>query len=436
MKVSSSPRFPYRYTPEKTPSYTLTRAEGLSFEEAASDGFNYVRKYLFKKETAPVETVAHFQDQKRLFAYLQSSQKLALSTSLAMVGDIVWVRDSWDRFVQPGVLEQLSRSDVRLGNLETPISQDHPVPEWAHAVHRFNSRPELLTSFAPAQFTAVSTANNHSLDQGVEGARNTLSFLKEQGILQSGMGQPGEKRFTTFTHHGIKFGLYACTWGLNNPAAENPEGWQLNLLKGQAPRVEGKTPPGPPDLGEIRQVLAQMEGEGVEVKIASLHWGHEYEHYPLPEQMQLAREVVAAGADVIMGHHPHVVQPSEVLFVNGAESELPLQAQEWVKNSCLEDPSGRPRKALVTYSLGNFCTNDLTQECQIGAIARMEFGRDEKGQVIWQNPSTDFVYNRRGAFYEGDFGPRQLLTLDEDAPSGFRKTYEEMKERLPGAVSL
>jgi hypothetical protein len=66
----------------------------------------------------------------------------------------------------------------------------------------------------------------------------------------------------------------------------------------------------------------------------------------------------------------------------------------------------------------------------------MEFGRDEKGQVIWQNPSTDFVYNRRGAFYEGDFGPRQLLTLDEDAPSGFRKTYEEMKERLPGAVSL
>jgi len=82
-----------------------------------------------------------------------------------------------------------------------------------------------------------------------------------------------------------------------------------------------------PALQAVREARAKAD-----VVVVSLHWGNEYQHLPTKRQRDIARALVAAGCDVILGHHPHVLQPAEVLEVEG-------------------------RKALVAYSLGNFISN-------------------------------------------------------------------------------
>ena len=287
---------------------------------------------------------------------------------------------------------------------------------------RFNAPPELLTTFRRADgtnlLTAVSTANNHSLDQGVEGARATLDFLAQEGILGSGMGNPGDRPFVLFEKNGLKFGFYAGTFGLNDPGAEHPEGFRLNLVKGLAPA-------GPPQLEGVKSALEAMKAEGVDFRIVSLHWGHEFEHYSSPEQMQVARELARMGADVILGGHSHVPQPAEVLFVNGAETGLP---PELVRDATLEDGTGVPRKSLIVYSLGNFTTNMFTAGCQIGGVQSLEVTRDAAGKVDWHAPSLAFVYNDRG----GWLGERRLTMVDQAPPAG-QAEAQRLKGRLPGA---
>lgn len=425
MQVRPLHAFPYRYQPEKTPGYTRFRAEGLSLSEALPQAVSYLRKYVYKKDTAPPESIVHFQRQQQLFGFLASP--LPATVKLAMVGDIMWVRDSWSSFAQPDVKARLGEHDVVLGNLETPISDRHRVPSFLPDVAHFNAPPELLTTFRRPEgenlFTAVSTANNHSLDQGLDGARATLDFLTREGVLQSGMGSSGDKPYATFEKNGIKFGFFAATFGLNDPSQEQPEGWKINLVKGLAPT-------GPARLDEVRAALEGMQQDGVDFKIVSLHWGHEFEGYPTPEQMQVAREVASLGADVLLGGHSHVPQPAEVLFLNGAERELPPQARALAADATLSDGSGIPRKSLIVYSLGNFTTNMYTAACQLGGLQSLEVVKDPAtGKVDWHAPRLDFVYNDRG----GMFGARRLTMVDQ-APQAGQAEARRVAARLPGAA--
>lgn len=417
MRVTQRP-FPYSYRKEKTPDYTLFRAEGRSLSESLPHAVSYLRKYAFKKDTAPVESVEQFARQQKLFTFLATPLEGPLKVSLAMVGDLMWVRDSWSTFVQ---------NDVVLGNLETPISAAHRVPSFLPDVAHFNAPPELLTTFRRPEganlFTALSTANNHSLDQGVEGARATLDFLTSEGILQSGMGTPRDRPYVTFEKNGIKFGFYAATFGLNDPSAEQPDGWSINLLKGLAPV------PGQARLEHLKTALEGMKQDGVDFRIVSLHWGHEFESYPTPEQMQVAREIVELGADLLLGSHSHVPQPAEVLFVNGAESELPPEARPLAENATVQDGSGQPRKALVVYSLGNFTTNMYTAACQLGGVQSLEVRKDPaSGKTDWHAPDLDFVFNDRG----GLFSERRLIMARND-PDGADEAAR-VADRLPGAL--
>lgn len=415
--------------------WALFRAEGLPLSESLKSAFGYVRKYWEKKWTASPQIEAYFKDQKDWFDYYQNldddSRKPDARASL--VGDIMWIRDSWDSFLQSDVKEQLSTSQVVFGNLETPVSDRKPVPWMLPDAVSFNAEPELVTSFQRPDgtniFTALSFANNHTLDQGVDGALDTLGFLEKQGIRTSGAHQPGEKKFVTFEKNGIKFGFYGATWGLNDPSQENPEGLNINLLKGFTPVRVGDTPSQDVDLAELRSVLREMESEGVEQKVVALHWGHEFEMYPTAAQMNVAREIVQAGADIILGSHSHVVQPSEILFVNGYEKELTSNHPPVQPEMVVRDAAGPPRKALVVYSAGNFTTNMFTTQCQLGGIQSLEYHRTENG-LDWDDPKMNLVFNQRGGFLE----PRELkLAENADFSESERAEYERLKNHLPGS---
>jgi len=355
------------------------RAEERSFARSAWHGLSYGIKYLRKHWHAPAAVGRHFDLQKRVLRRISRQPEPAAGTrgvDLAFVGDIMWHRNNRGRIVHADTLEYLNGFDVVLGNLETVVSDSFgTVPPFMPDAVRFNSDPRLIDSFVRRDgrntFTALSVVNNHSADFGDVGMMDTLAFLRSRNILTSGVcTSAGAKTYVTFEVHGINIGFYAAAWGLNAPEREQTTGMHLNLLPGIKADDEGRAP----DASALRAALDGMAREGIEFRIVSLHWGFEYEMYPTRKTMRLAREVVAAGADLIIGTHPHVPQPGEVRFTPEA--------------------GGRMRKSLVAYSMGNFTTAMGTVPCRLAPVASLRLVRDaHTGRVDWHRPRLEWFIN-------------------------------------------
>lgn len=392
--------FPYAYTPpKKIPRYMRYRAEGRRPLDCAIHGISYLRKQMRKLRIAPKEEIVHFRQQRRLLKMLAAKKPVDSDAQLAMVGDIMWIADGWSTFLSDEVLDYLNAHNVVVGNLETVISSSfrvsRPFPEFAW----FNSDPALLTSFQRPDgrntFSALSIANNHTLDYRDRGCQDLMRFLDEQGIAHSGVRQrPHQPAYATFTVNGIKIGFVAATWGLNDRRRLLASSLTVNTADGLAADCEHGV-----DLSCITLALEAMEAEGVDFKIVCLHWGFEFELFPTPRTMQVARDIVKAGADVVMGSHPHVQQPAEVAFVNGYERRYEKQAAGLdalcQPTGCiLESEIGGARKALILYSLGNFTTAMSTFLCRVGLIQTLHLHRDPTtGHVDWSAPHGRLVYN-------------------------------------------
>jgi poly-gamma-glutamate synthesis protein (capsule biosynthesis protein) len=163
----------------------------------------------------------------------------------------------------------------------------------------------------------LSTANNHAYDQGGKGVKETLDRLKEAKLLAIGSGETkaAAEAPRVVEANGVKVGLLAFTDLFNldlNRKAEGP--WVRPLDAG-------------PAAAEVRALRAQSDAV-----VVSLHWGDEYSRQPTARHRRIAEDLVAAGADLVIGHHPHVLQPMELVEAGG-------------------------RKGVVAYSLGNFISN-------------------------------------------------------------------------------
>ncbi|MBX0329853.1 CapA family protein [Oscillochloris sp. ZM17-4] len=201
----------------------------------------------------------------------------------------------------------------------------------------FNYSPALAAALKNAGVGLVSTANNHILDKGPEGLDATLSVLAESGIQQHGaVRSDAEDRPPylpiTLSRGGasITIGFISATWGTNG--IPDPSG-QVNRLLTSDDIGQG---------GALRQeildavALARRETDLV---VVAAHWGQEYVFYPEPSQVDMARQLAEAGADVILGAQPHTLQPVDILDVGG-------------------------RKALVIYSLANFLASQGAFQAQ------------------------------------------------------------------------
>jgi hypothetical protein len=408
--------FPYVHSGEpRLPAHLRTRAEGLPLRQALWSAWAYLCKWRQGKTTAAVEEVRYFDDQRALLRRLAAEAAPGEGPRLAMVGDLMWLRGGWHSFLAPEVLDYLNAHDVVLGNLESPVSRRFAVPRLLPDYFTYNSDPALVTSFRRPDgrntFSALATCNNHSLDRGDAGLLDTLDFLDAQGVCHAGARRRAdEPPFTTWQSRGVTFGFHAACWGLNNPDLVRSTRLHIEVLPGLVPRVRH-----PVDLSGVRRALDGMAAAGVDFKVVYLHWGYEFELYPCPDLMQVGREIVRAGADVVMGSHPHVVQPLEVCFVNGYERRYrqrwgALPALQERTGCLLRDATGVPRKGLVVYSLGNFTTVMFALHCQIGLSVGLELRRDEAGRVDWHRPEARFVYN---VPRDGPARSRRLVLLDE-----------------------
>ncbi len=380
--------FPYRHEPELISTCLRARAEGRVHEMSVLDKLAYLYKYCFPPQAAQKDRVEYFSAQQQLRKHLHGPAFPPAAT-LGFLGDIMWIRKNWGNFLSRELKNHLASLDGLVSNLETVVSKNLPVNEFLPDLFRYNSDPQLVTSFAhqgKSLLAALSFANNHTLDFGDSAALDTLAFLDSQGIPHSGLRKDG-KSWVEFARGGIRFGFYAATFGVNDREQLAASKLQLNLIPGLVPEREENVP----DLSKMNQVLQEMQAAHVQVKILSLHWGFEFEFYPTARMMQVARSLVAAGADIIVGNHAHIPQPPEVLLVNGYEKNLP---KEVVRPEFLVEGEGSSRKALVLYCMGNFASYMYGFYCRLAMVRAFSFFPSATGAIDWWPHSTKFFYNQ------------------------------------------
>jgi len=213
-----------------------------------------------------------------------------------------------------GVEPLLCQADLAFANLETPVA---PVSGQPGRPFQFNAPADLPAALRASGFTVLSTANNHAYDQGPQGALETLERLRAEQLVPVGSGatrnEAEQPRIIQVNGLRIAFLGYTALFNSNfNRGGGGP--WVCPLDPAGA--VEA-----------VRRARAQADAV-----VVSLHWGTEYSHEPLPRQRELARALAEAGADLILGAHPHVLQPVELIETG-------------------------PRRSLVAYSMGNFVSN-------------------------------------------------------------------------------
>jgi poly-gamma-glutamate synthesis protein (capsule biosynthesis protein) len=219
-------------------------------------------------------------------------------------------------------------ADFGFVNLETPVAPAHSKGSKPFMFDAPVALPEALKANG---IKIVSFANNHVMDQGWAGFTETREHLREIGLQFVGSGDSAGQTWQPLVveANGIKVGWLGMTRWLNgnrNPDKDDQPHVNFLPYPGEAGGAPG---------GDEAQVLAAVKAAKAQcdLLVISIHWGTEYATAPRPEDVDLAHKMLDAGASVIVGHHPHVLQPIETYTTSDG------------------------RMAVIFYSLGNFLSN-------------------------------------------------------------------------------
>lgn len=224
---------------------------------------------------------------------------------------------SFDYLYEP-FKEEIMAADVAAFNAETVlVDKESAVSGYP----QFGSPIAVGEAIAAAGFDVASCANNHALDKGIYGIDVTSSFYKENGITCVGIQGSGDSEYRPYeviTRNGIRIALLSYTYGTNGIDVSDKYPYAVHYL--------------PEDASEGAGLTADIQAarNDADFVVVFAHWGDEYETSVSDYQRSMASLMGKAGADVIIGSHPHVVQETELV----------------------DRPDGG--KTLVYYSLGNF----------------------------------------------------------------------------------
>lgn len=240
-------------------------------------------------------------------------------------------------------IRDLLKADIELGNLECPITQrgDKQSKKW-----NFRAKAKNLAALKKAGFGVLNVANNHSYDYGLVGFTDTLRAVKKAGfaIIGGGRNLAEASRPRVFEVDGIRVGLLGFTSTFPQQAWAKPG--KPGVLFSDYDRV--------PEL-------VRAAKEKCDVLVVSFHGGTELAEDPNDIQKAFMHQAVDAGADIVLGHHPHVLQPAEVY-------------------------KGKP----ILYSLGNFFFVSPSTGTNVSAIARAVIAKDGVKEVELLPVDTNF----------------------------------------------
>ncbi|MBQ2903283.1 MAG: CapA family protein [Clostridia bacterium] len=249
----------------------------------------------------------------------------------------------------------IEEPDVAILNQETIISTEHNVSSYP----MFNSPVELGDEMLEIGFDVFNIATNHSLDCGEKGLISAINYWKERKAITTGAYLNSDDYADIPLHevNGVKIAYIGLTESTNGLSL--PDDTEVILVLAS-------------EETRIQQRIAQAK-QAADVVIVNAHWGNEYTHEPTGNQRQLAEKMASWGADIIIGHHPHVIQPVE-----------------YIQN---EDG----RKTLVAYSLGNFISAQNRGPRMLGGMLNFEIVKNNTtGRIEIENVKFSGVVTHYG----------------------------------------
>lgn len=319
-------------------------------------------KYNNKKEEAKIQQGTDLTENNEI-EELEKQQNTEIKKedthiTMTAIGDIMChnsqYKDAYNSttgsydfsYVFTDIKEYINSADISIGNLETTFAGK----EKGYSNYpRFNTPEQLATNLKDVGIDVVSTANNHCMDTNYTGLVSTLKYLDEAEIGHTGTNETLEKQKEILVKdiNGIKIAFLSFTYGTNGIPIPKDKSFAVNLI----------------DEDLILQQIKLAKQEEPDLICANMHWGIEYQLKQNPEQEKLAELLFENGVDIILGSHPHVLQPMEKKTIK------------------LED--GTTKNCFVIYSLGNFMSGQTKENTRSSVILNIDITKNgESGKTV------------------------------------------------------
>ena len=277
----------------------------------------------------------------------------------------------------------ISGCDYFVANLETTLGGTDG--RSYSGFPRFNSPDSIIDALKGAGVDCLLTANNHSYDTNGPGVLRTIEKIEEADLDYTGSRKNTDgAKYLVKTIGGIRFGLACYTY--ETPSSEGRKSLNGILVDtATAPLINSFNPAKPQSFyDELGANIGKMKKKGTDIIAVYIHWGEEYQLTQNAKQQEIAQKLCDMGVDVIIGGHPHVVQPMDLLTSTDGK-----------------------HKTVCVYSLGNFVSNQRrnlmglkTGHTEDGLIFEMTFSKYSDGTVYFDRvdaiPTWVHLYNEGG----------------------------------------
>ncbi len=368
--------------------------------------FSY--KYYFKSPEKSENTEGvekFFAHHPPVFSthHLSENTPFERTVTLTAAGDLMpyeWIQPQFCPHLWDDIGDDFFSSDITFANLETPIDVSKPVafvPELMLGDLYFNGDEALFSIFNADNFKTktckrigfdiLSTANNHAFDMDEAGIYATINFLKNKKIAHVGTANSRENqaKITIIERNGIRLAFLSYTFSLNKQQIPKGKEWLVNHLEVNQANV---------DLSILKQNIAKAKQEKADMVILSLHYGNAYQAYPSAHIVDTTKRIFEeCGADIILGGHPHNVQPM---------ARYPFKCPH----------TGVEKNGFVLFSFGDFVAYDIFNWCHLPVYLKLEIS-----QI-----STKNAQNTEG-------GVQTVLTNVEAVPVYVCGNYRSRKDR-------
>lgn len=253
--------------------------------------------------------------------------------------------DEYDfSYVYEDIKNYTLSSDITIGSLETTFAgkekgySNYPT---------FNTPDSLATALKDIGVDVVSLAGNHALDYGYTGLCRTIDVFNNIGLSHLGTYKTAEdqEKILIKDVKGVKIAFINYTYGTNGIPLPSGKDFCVNLI----------------DKDFIKKQINQAKEQNVDMIVACMHWGTEYRTTANSEQKDLANFLFENGVDVILGNHPHVLEPMEK------------------KTITLQD--GTTKDVFVVYALGNFTADQRDEITRDSAILNLTITKNSDGKI-------------------------------------------------------
>lgn len=294
--------------------------------------------------------------------------KADTTISMSVIGDIMCHNTQYNdaynsstgkydfSYVFENISEYVKDADIAIGNLETTFAGSS---RGYSSYPTFNTPEALAQNLKDIGIDVLSTANNHSLDKGYSGLESTINYLDSVGISHTGTFKSKEEQNDILIKDvsGVKIAFLSYTYGTNGIPVPSGKGYCINLI----------------DKDLISKHLELAKKENPDIICVNMHWGVEYQTKPNREQEQLSDFLFENGVDIILGSHPHVLQPMEKRTVT------------------LED--GTTKDGFVIYSLGNFISGQVKENTKDSIILNLQITKNgETGKISIDKATYTPIY--------------------------------------------